>query len=101
MTADTIELPELPEGDVAIWSEYENADGKMEIVRREFTADQMCAYATAAVLQERERCAKICEERASAAEQRATAAFDNLPAAHKAAEATACAAAIRAQKEPT
>jgi hypothetical protein len=52
MEEQAIELPPLPEPGVS--RRDEDA----------FTADQMCAYARAAVLAERERCAKVCEAQA-------------------------------------
>jgi hypothetical protein len=63
-------------------------------------ADQMRAYATAAVLQERERCAKICEARAAEHEENGEDEGDDrflVYAKHE----RRCAAVIRAQKEPT
>lgn len=54
-----------------------------------FTADQMRAYALAAVEAEREACARLCEEKASCAK--------NL---NGAAHADACADAIRSRGKP-
>jgi hypothetical protein len=65
-----------------------------------YTAEQMRAFATAAVLQERERCAKICEARAAEHEENGEDEGDDrflVYAKHE----RRCAAAIRAQKEPT
>lgn len=48
------ELPPLPD---PTFDFYFNSDGKAG-----YTAEAMRAYAAAAVAQERERCAKLCEE---------------------------------------
>lgn len=60
------ELPALPETD---WQLYQPAGGyEPEFISTQdgFTADQMRAYALAAVEAEREACAKLCEEMAYA-----------------------------------
>lgn len=50
------ELPPLPEPDTHCWDDDTQKDCWSH------SADQMLAYAAAAVAQERERCAKLCEE---------------------------------------
>lgn len=54
------ELPPLPDAAFT----YERHPGGIHEPERvgAYTADQMRAYAAAAVAQERERCAKLCEE---------------------------------------
>jgi hypothetical protein len=54
------ELPELPEP-TAIRMRLVD-DGPEIIVARAYSADQMRSYALAAVLKERERCARIAED---------------------------------------
>jgi hypothetical protein len=107
-----VELPEMPEpiGEIVgtrlhpadtteFWG-YFTADYFAVNKQRVYTADQMRAYATAAVLQERERCAKICEARAAEHEENGEDEGDDrflVYAKHE----RRCAAVIRAQKEPT
>jgi lipopolysaccharide biosynthesis protein len=55
MTTDSYELPELPE---APFFDFDD-DGVQHLT---YTADQMRAYATQAVLAERERCIAACRK---------------------------------------
>jgi hypothetical protein len=73
MEEQAIELPPMPEPH---WAEHFQGT----IPLGAFTADQMRAYARAAVLAERERCASVCEAEAEG---------------HRTAFGEHCAAAIR------
>jgi hypothetical protein len=90
LTADS--LPELPEP----W----HHNGFMK-----YTADQMRAYAALAVQEERERCAEICATYAhkkwDAYKRGAGPDRGNPHTEGESDGADNCAAAIRAQKEPT
>jgi hypothetical protein len=86
------ELPELPP--IPKWMFKPGAVGY------DFVQDYARSYATAAVLQERERCAKLCKDVEAAADDCWDLTAD--PASQgESIGATKCAAAIRAQKEPT
>lgn len=61
-----VELPPLPNGDYGVYTDYYDGTCVGEPFDRWhdielFSAEQMCAYASEAVLAERERCAEIAE----------------------------------------
>lgn len=62
-------LPEFPEGTVEVDCGPLTGGGRAISIEDGYSADQMRAYAqqaaSAAVLQERERCAKLCDLRAN------------------------------------
>jgi hypothetical protein len=65
MEEQEIDLPPLPESDFT-----DNGDVFGHELTTGYTADQMQAYASAAVLSERERCARILDECAAQAYER-------------------------------
>jgi hypothetical protein len=79
-----IELPELPD------RPYYTHDGDWMPLNDLYDENQMRAFAIAAVMEERERCAKLCEG----------LPVGHLPASPHRQGATICAQAIRNQPEP-
>jgi hypothetical protein len=97
MILDAAKVPEPPEG----WNDYD-----VQVVRAVLAHvnEQMQDYARAAVIQERERCARVCEEYAATKRRHSEEEKEDAEYAvaqmleWRASGAAACAAAIRSGK---